>query len=93
MKYEVKWTSKFKKDYKRILKQNKDISELDNVIIKLANGEKLSKEYKDHALEGNHKGKRECHIDPDWLLMYEYDNSLLILYLVRTGSHNEILNI
>ena len=51
------------------------------------------KEYKDHALEGNHKGKREYHIDPDWLLMYEYDNSLLILYLVRTGSHNEILNI
>lgn len=90
MKYEVKFTTQFKKDFKLAKKQNKDIEKLFVVVELLANGEKLDFEYKDHDLSGNYKGTRECHIEPDWLLVYEYQNDVLVLMLYRLGSHSEL---
>lgn len=90
MKYEIRRTSQFKKDYKRMVKQHKDISQLEKVIEMLSDGETLPSEYDDHDLSGNLKGKRECYLESDWLLMYEYDKDFLILLLVRTGSHSEL---
>ena len=92
MKYTVKFTSRFKKDFKKAEKQKKDIKKLKAVIAALSNGEKLDDTYKDHELKGIFKGKRECHIEPDWLLIYEYEDNELILYLIRTGSHSDLLD-
>ena len=83
MKYEVKFTTQFKKDLKLAKKQNKDIEKLFAVVELLANGEKLDFKYKDHDLSGNYKGTRECHIEPDWLLVYEYQNDVFVLMLYR----------
>ena len=91
MKYEVKFTTQFKKDLKLAKKQNKDIEKLFAVVELLANGEKLDFKYKDHDLSGNYKGTRECHIEPDRLLVYEYQNDVLVLMLYRLGSHSELL--
>jgi mRNA interferase YafQ len=71
-------------------KQNKDIEKLYTVIEKLANGEELEEKYRDHDLKGNYKGCRECHIEPDFLLVYEIYNDVLVLLLNRTGSHSEL---
>lgn len=90
MKYEVRFTTQFKKDLKLAKKQNKDIEKLFEVVELLANGEKLDFKYKDHDLSGNYKGTRECHIEPDWLLVYEYQNDVLVLMLYRLGSHSEL---
>lgn len=90
MKYMVKPTTKFQKDLKRIQKRGYDISLLTDVIKKLANGERLSEKNRDHNLSGDYSGCRECHITPDWLLVYEVDNGELILYLTRTGSHSDL---
>ena len=90
MKYEVKFTTQFKKDLKLAKKQNKDIEKLFAVVELLANGEKLDFKYKDQDLSGNYKGTRECHIEPDWLLVYEYQNDVLVLMLYRLGSHSEL---
>ena len=90
MKYEVKFTTQFKKDLKLAKKQNKDIEKLFVVVELLANGEKLDFKYKDHDLSGNYKGTRECHIEPDWLLVYEYQNDVLVLMLYRLGLHSEL---
>ena len=90
MKYEVKFTTQFKKDLKLAKKQNKDIEKLFAVVELLANGEKLDFKYKDQDLSGNYKGIRECHIEPDWLLVYEYQNDVLVLMLYRLGSHSEL---
>ncbi|WP_455514580.1 type II toxin-antitoxin system YafQ family toxin [Pseudostreptobacillus sp.] len=90
MKYEVKFTTQFKKDLKLAKKQNKDIEKLFKVVELLANGEKLDFKYKDHDLSGNYKGTRECHIEPDWLLVYEYQNDVLVLMLYRLGSYSEL---
>ena len=90
MKYEVKFTTQFKKDLKLAKKKNKDIEKLFEVVELLANGEKLDFKYKDHDLSGNYKGTRECHIEPDWLLVYEYQNNVLVLMLYRLGSHSEL---
>lgn len=90
MKYEVKFTTQFKKDLKLAKNQNKDIEKLFAVVELLANGEKLDFKYKDHDLSGNYKGTRECHIEPDWLLVYEYQNDVLVLMLYRLGSHSEL---
>ena len=90
MKYEVKFTTQFKKDLKLAKKQNKDIEKLFKVVELLANGEKLDFKYKDHDLSGDYKGTRECHIEPDWLLVYEYQNDVLVLMLYRLGSHSEL---
>ena len=72
MKYKVKFTGQFKKDLKLLKKQGKDVDKLFEVIEILANGKKLKEKYREHNLTGNYKGTRECHIDPDWLLIYEF---------------------
>lgn len=84
-------TTAFKSDIKLIEKQNKDISQLKAVVNTLLNGESLEAKYKDHALSGNWKGFRECHITPDWLLIYLKSDKELILTLTRTGSHSNLL--
>lgn len=91
-KFTVDFTYNFKKGYKRVKKQGKDISKLDNVIKLLTNGIMLEPKYRDHKLYDNKKFKdcRECHIEPDWLLIYKTDNNQLILLLVETGSHSEL---
>lgn len=90
MKYTVRPTTKFQKDLKRIQKRGYDISLLTAIIKKIANGEVLPKKNKDHALDGDYSGTRECHITPDWLLIYEIANGELILYLTRTGTHSDL---
>ena len=90
MKYIVKPTSRFQRDLKRIQKRGYDISLLTAIIKKLANGESLPEKNRDHNLSGDYSGCRECHITPDWLLVYEIDNGELILYLTRTGSHSDL---
>ena len=92
MKYEVKPTVRFQKDLKRAKKRGYDISLLADIIKKLANGEKLPAKNKDHALTGNFAGKRECHITPDWLLIKEIYDNRLILFLSRTGTHSDLLD-
>ncbi len=90
MKYEVRFTNQFKKDIKLAKKQGKDIDKLFEIIGILADGNTLEEKYRDHDLSGNYKGCRECHIEPDWLLIYEIDNDVLILMLNRVGSHSEL---
>lgn len=90
MKYEVKFTSHFKRDLKLAQKQHKDISELMSVIERLAEGDTLDFKYHDHDLSGDYKGCRECHIEPNWLLIYEHINDMLVLMLYRLGSHSEL---
>lgn len=90
MKYNVEYTAQFKKDIKLAQKQGKNIDEIFEVIEKLANDELLDERYRDHALGGDYVGHRECHIEPDWLLIYKKYQSELILYLVRNGSHSEL---
>ena len=90
MKYEIKFTGQFKKDLKLARKQGKDEEKLFEIIEQLAMGNELDPRYRDHALTGNYKGCRECHIEPDWLLIYEIFNDVLILVLNRVGSHSEL---
>lgn len=90
MMYEIKFTNQFKKDIKLAKKQGKNIDKLFAVVEKLANGEILEINYRDHELIGNYKGCRECHIEPDWLLVYEIINNKLVLMLYRVGSHSEL---
>ena len=91
-KYVVKSTSQFKKDYKLAMKRGLKISLLDEVITLLSKGEELPEKYRDHALIGNWLGHRECHILPDWLLIYRIENDVLVLTLSRTGSHSDLLD-
>ena len=88
--YIIKPTNKFQKDLKRAEKRGYDISLIADIIRKLANGEKLPEKNKDHALIGEYAGCRECHITPDWLLIYEVIDTELILYLTRTGTHSDL---
>ena len=88
--YKIRPTVKFQKDLKIIQKRGYNISLLTDVLNILANGEKLPRKYKDHNLIGNYKNCRECHITPDWLLIYEISNEELILYLTRTGTHSDL---
>ena len=90
MKYDLQFTSQFKKDLKLAKKQNKDLGKLFKVIDILANGETLDAKYKDHSLTGNYRGTRECHVEPDWLLIYEIRGDVLVLMLYRLGSHSEL---
>ena len=90
MKYEVRFTNQFKKDLKAAKKKNKDIDKLFAVVKKLANGETLEPKYHDHNLSGKYSGCRECHIEPDFLLIYEVVDEVLILMLYRVGSHSEL---
>ena len=89
--YTVKYTTQFKKDYKLAAKQGRKIELLKKVITDLANGVPLPEKNNDHALTGNWIGHRECHILPDWLLIYRIDGDVLVLTLVRTGTHSDLL--
>ena len=90
MKYEIKFTTQFKKDLKQAKKQGKDTEELFTVIEQLACGEPLDAKYRDHELFGNYKDCRECHIEPDWLLIYEVFDNTLVLMLYRLGTHSDL---
>ncbi len=93
-KYDIQVTSKFKSDYKKIKRQGKDINELISVLEVLASGEELALKYKNHKLinDKNYKDCYECHLSPDWLLVYRKHEKNLILLLVGTGSHSELFN-
>jgi mRNA interferase YafQ len=90
MKYEVKFTNQFKKDLKLAQKQNKNLDKLFEVVNILAEGGTLDARYRDHDLSGNYKGTRECHIESDWLLVYEIKDEVLVLMLYRLGTHSEL---
>lgn len=90
MKYDIQFTSRFKKDIRIAKKQGKDLDKLFSVIEILASGEVLEERFRDHGLTGNYRGTRECHIEPDWLLIYEIVEDTLILILNRLGSHSEL---
>ncbi|MGD0282117.1 MAG: type II toxin-antitoxin system YafQ family toxin [Dissulfurispiraceae bacterium] len=85
-------TNRFEKDYKKIQKQGKKIDNLDDVMEKLIKEEKLHKRHRDHGLTNsrNYKKRRECHIEPDWLLIYKIDDEEKIIFFERTGSHSEL---
>lgn len=91
-KYDVVYSTKFKKALKKLIKQGKDINELFDIIDKLANDEKLNMKYKNHSLVNDkyYKDCNECHINTDWLLIYRYNKDKLLLLLIDTGSHSEL---
>lgn len=91
-KYDVQYSAQFKKSLKKIIKQGKDIDKLLDVVDKLANKEELEPRFKNHKLikDKYYVDCYECHIEPDWLLVYKYNENELILLLVNTGSHSEV---
>ena len=91
MKYKITSTTAFNKDLHKLEKRKFPLQELKYVIDVLSNGEQLSEKYRDHQLKGNLKDFRECHIRPDWLLIYQKKEDELILILSRTGSHSDLL--
>ena len=90
MKYDIKPSGRFKRDLKLAKKRGYKLELLQNVITKLANGEPLEEKYRDHDLSGDFIGFRECHITPDWLLIYRIENDELLLLLFRTGTHSDL---
>lgn len=88
--YKIVTTGKFKRDLKLAKKRGYNLSLLSVVVDMLAAGKPLPEKYKDHNLSGNYTGCRECHITPDWLLIYEVEEDELILYLTRTGTHSDL---
>ena len=90
MKYNVRHTSAFKRDYKLMLKRHLPIEKLQTIVEKLRNGEELPPANRDHALTGNWANHHECHITADWLLIYQIHEDILILELTRTGSHSDL---
>jgi mRNA interferase YafQ len=90
-KYDIAITAQFRKDYKRAKKRGLKMEALAEVVIMLANGEALPATNRDHNLSGNWIGHRECHILPDWLLIYRIEDDVLVLTLARTGTHSDLL--
>ena len=88
--YKIVASNKFKKDLKQIIKRGYNINLLDEVVSLIVSGSKLPEKYKDHALNGIFNNCRECHITPDWLLIYEISDNELLLYLTRTGTHSDL---
>ena len=86
----VRYSSKFKKDFKLIVKRGYDISLFEEVLSLLREENTLPEKYSDHALKGDYTGYRECHITPDWLLIYKKENDMITLSLTRTGSHSDL---
>ena len=84
----IQYTNQFKKDYKRIQKQGKDLEKLRSIIEKLSSNQLLEPQYRDHPLIGNWRGYRDCHIESDWILIYKITTDTLIL--ARTGSHSDL---
>lgn len=92
MKYTVDFTTQFKKDLKKASKQGKSIDALFEIVEHIANGDSLDPKYHLHQLTGQYKGCFECHIEPDWLLVYRVYQKTLILLLARIGSHSELFD-
>ncbi|KGF09871.1 RelE family toxin-antitoxin system toxin protein [Tissierellia bacterium S5-A11] len=88
--YKIKFTNLYKKSYKRMAKRGIDLSLLDEVIDHLRQGIPLDSKYKDHILKGKFQGFHECHIKPDWLLIYLIEDDILTLTLINTGSHADL---
>lgn len=86
----IKYETSFKKDYKRIIKRGYNAKLLEDVLEILVNEQPLPEKYKDHNLSGDYIGFRECHITPDWLLIYQISSAELILKLTRTGTHSDL---
>ena len=86
----VKMTSQFKKDWKKKVKRNYNIKKFEKVLSLLINEQSLDEKYKDHKLIGDYEGCLECHIEPDWLLIYYIENDILTLTLSRTGTHSDL---
>ena len=91
-KYEIRNTTQFKKDYKLAKRRGMNITLLKDIVTKLANGEPLGARHKDHPLSGDWIGHRECHVQPDWLLVYRIENDILVLTLSRTGTYSDLFN-
>ena len=92
MTYHIKFTTVYKRSYKRAKKRGLNLKLLDDVVEALGQGHKLDPKYRDHALHGNWEGFRECHIQSDWLLVYLVENDILTLTLVETGTHADIFD-
>lgn len=86
----IQYHSKFKKDYKKIIKRGYSQEDFKTVLNILVSGDPLPEKYRDHTLSGNYIGFRECHINPNWLLIYKVDNDILTLTLIRTGTHSDL---
>lgn len=86
----LQYSSKFKKDYQTIIKRGYNPQLLQNVLVLLCNEQPLPPKYRDHKLSGNYEGHRECHITPDWLLIYKIEQDILTLTLTRTGTHSDL---
>ena len=87
---DILYSTKFKKDYKNIIKRGYNLKLLENVLEILCNEQPLPPKYKDHSLSGDYQGHREYHIMPDWLLIYKINHNTLILTLTRTGTHSDL---
>ncbi len=83
-------SNQFKRDLKLAANRGYDLDLLDWVVTELANGAQLPEKYRDHGLTGKYAGFRECHIQPDWLLVYRIDEEDILLFLSRTGSHSDL---
>jgi len=90
MNYRVKFTNRFKREHKLMQKRGANMQLLNDVVDLLRQGKPLPEKYRDHALIGNYTGARECHIKPDWLLIYQIEDDLLVLTLMRTGTHSDL---
>ena len=90
MTLEIRRSTQFKKDLKKVIKQRKNLELLENIIQALQKLIPLKQKHRDHLLVGEWDGYRECHINPDWLLIYKVDEELQLLRLMRTGSHSEL---
>ena len=91
--YKVKFTTAFKKSYKLMKKRGLDLTLLENIVEELRQGNPLDEKYKDHLLKGEFVGFHECHIKPDWLLIYLIEDDILTLTLVNTGSHSDLFKL
>lgn len=87
---DIRYHNRFKKDYKTIMKRGYNLRLLQNVVTLLCNEQQLPPKYKDHPLIGDYEGLRECHITPDWLLIYKIEQDTLTLILSRTGTHSDL---
>lgn len=92
MKYKLKITNRFKKDLKLAKKRGLNLYKLEEVVDKLQNNIPLEEKYQDHNLKGDYQGFRECHIQPDWLLIYLKEDDILTLTLISTGTHSDLFN-
>ncbi len=88
--YQIEFTNEMKRNVKLMRKRGKDISKLTDILNKLANAETLPQSNNDHQLTGNLKDFRECHIEPDWLLMYQIHDDILVLTATATGTHSDL---